>query len=601
MIFLVVGQRGTGKSELARRFAPGPVIDLDERILERTGRAPSAWIETEGEPRFREIEREALRELLEMKFPEPPWIVLGAGFELDEFDVGGAEVEVIHWRRITDAWGRIFTDRPRLNRNVDPLTEYLERYPAREARFYRHATWTLEWPEGEHLNTISQARALLAAATTTRTSATSSASSTRPPPVPAHSGIYTLRATDRARADVILERFTRFGFHAFELRTDLLTDDDLAFWIDCLPAERLLFAERRETPALPRFAAGRTFFETDWALEWGAPPAGYSTWSNHGGGLESFPTPPEGVRLKWSPLIENFAELERGYLWQQADPVRRSFLPRSTDGRWAWFRLWMKDRQRLNFVRELENAEAPDQPALLEFISHVHGENFAAILGDPVTHSWTPGEQAAFFAARAMPVLRIRIAEDEWDEAFPVLTRLGLRAAAVTSPLKHHAFTAATARTPEAERLGAVNTLVQTPAGWRGHNTDEAGLRECLRAEGLLDHPGPVRIYGGGGTLAMLRTLFPAAACYALRTQALRPDSPPAPAAADPGGLFIWAAGPRDELPRFPVAPQIVLDLNYRQDSAARELALAHGARYIDGARMFRAQAEAQRLFWSQS
>lgn len=575
-MYVIVGQRGTGKSHLARRFAPGPVIDLDEEIRVRTGRDPRAWIETDGERAFREIEKKTLRELMTATYATPPWIVLGAGFELDDFDWSVAPFEMIHWRRTTDAWGRIFTDRPRLNTNVDPLTEYLERYADREARFRQSADWILEWPEGGHLNANSQARAMLAGES-----------------LPSHAGIYTLRASDRERARTILERFVNFGFQAFELRTDLLSDADLEFWLSRLPAEKILFAERRAEAKVP----SANFFGKDWALEWGKPPPGYSIWSNHGGNESTFPVHAVDVHLKWSPLIESFRELQRGYQWQQKDPAHRSFLPRSLDGRWTWFRLWMKSRQKLNFLREADNAEAPDQPSFLEFIDAPTGVNFAAILGDPVAHSWTPGVQAAFFAERGMPVLRVQVAQDEWDDAIEVLRHMGLTAAAVTSPLKLNAFATAKVRTPEAQRFESVNTLQWTEDGWHGHNTDETGLRESLQAEGLLNAP-LVRIYGGGGTLAMLATLFPQAARYGLRMQGLRSDSPPETGGGT-GGLFIWAAGPQDEPPRFEVAPEIVLDLNYRQDSNARAFALAKGARYIDGSGMFLAQAEGQRQFWS--
>lgn len=573
MIYLIVGQRGTGKTHLARKFAPGPVIDLDESILSRTGRDAGDWISKDGEKRFREVEKETLRELMMAEYSTSPWIVLGAGFELDAFDWSGFEFEMIHWRRVTDAWGRIFTDRPRLNAAVDPLTEYLERYPAREERYRQFADWILEWPEGEHLNAVSCAGELLAGQ------------------VKPHSGIYTLRASDRERSEIILGRFVHFGFRAFELRTDLLSPADLSFWIQNLPADRILFAERGEKALLQ----GRKFFATDWALEWGAPPAGYSIWSNHGGNPEAFPKNDPTVHLKWSPLIESFAELEAGYLWQQQAPAKRSFLPRSTDGRWTWFRLWMKSRQLLNFVREAENAEAPDQPGFLEFINHGAGEKFAAVLGDPVTHSWTPGTQAEFFRKRQMPVFRIQVLEDEWENALPILQRMGLVAAAVTSPLKLKAFAICSELTDEAARLRSVNTLWLSAQGWVGHNTDEAGLRESLQTQKLMADGRPVRIYGGGGTLSMLQSLFPAAMQISLRTQAARPGSP----VAEGGGLFIWAAGPRDESPSFAVQPEIVLDLNYRADSQARAFALAKGARFIDGSQMFLAQAEAQRQFWS--
>lgn len=585
MTTLIVGHRGTGKTVLARQFAPGEVIDLDAEIARATGRTSREWIEQSGETKFRDVEKEQLRRILNEASLKDRWIILGAGFPLNDFDWGDFEFTMIHWRRRTDSWGRIFTDRPRLNPGVNPLDEYFERFAPREEKYRDYADWTLEWPEGEHLNAVSRARDLLRAGPAA--------------PLAPHSGIYTLRPQDRERVGIITEKFLNWGLRAFELRTDLLSTDDLEFWARTFPAERLLLAERTGQSHLQRFR-GVNFGETDWALEWGRPPADYSIWSVHGSDPKPFASVPGSTaHLKWSPLVESFTELESGYRWQREDPERRSFLPRSTDGRWTWFRLWMKSRQKLNFIREVENLEAPDQPSFLEFINHVDGETFAAVVGDPILHSWTPGEQAGFFAARGMPVLRVAVAESEWDEAIGVLTRMGLRAAAVTSPLKSLAWTTAKNRSAEASRLRAVNTLAwASEDSCSGHNTDEEGLRECLNSENLLETSMPVRIYGGGGTLAMMRSILPRAACYSVRSQALRADSPPEP--RDEGGLFIWAAGPRDPLPRFAVHPQIVLDLNYRADSAARELALLHGARYIDGGALFLAQAAAQRRYWSE-
>lgn len=578
MIQLIVGHRGTGKSFLAKKFSPVYVLDLDQQIEVLTGRSAADWIERSGEAAFRETEKKTLSRLMSEQAGKDVMIVLGAGFELDVFEwPREVAYEIIFWRRPTDSWGRIFTDRPRLNPKLSPLQEYTERSEHREIRFREASTWILEWPEGEHLNDSSQATHLLA-----------------------NSGnmefaTYTLKPKDRERTEFIKSRFFQWKFQAFELRTDLLTDDDLSFWRSQIPAARIVWAERQSPACLSGDPAEPGFLTTDWALELGLPAADYQTLSSHGTDLELFPKDSK-ANLKWSPLMESWQELWRGYQWQQQDPQHRSFLPRSVTGRWAWFRLLMKGRQPLNFVRETPKGEAPDQPSLLEWMNTTgQPKAFAAVLGDPIQHSWTPGEQAAYFANFQMPVLRIHVAQTEWDEALPILKKMGLKAAAVTAPLKFKAFASCQTLTPNAEELQSVNTMVLALDQWSGDNTDLAGLREALKVENLLHSELPKCIYGGGGTLKMLAALLPEASRFSVRTQSLRPVSPQVPT----DGIFIWAAGPRDELPQFEIRPQIVVDLNYRQDSRARELALKFGARYIGGEKMFLSQAAGQRDFWS--
>ncbi|HET6976615.1 MAG TPA: shikimate kinase [Pyrinomonadaceae bacterium] len=65
---VITGFMGCGKSrvaqELARRLDV-PMIDLDERITASEGRTPAQLITESGEPAFRSIETNALREVLE--------------------------------------------------------------------------------------------------------------------------------------------------------------------------------------------------------------------------------------------------------------------------------------------------------------------------------------------------------------------------------------------------------------------------------------------------------------------------------------------------------------------------------------------------------
>lgn len=59
----LVGMMGSGKTSTGRalaRLMKLPFVDLDERIMERTGRSINDIFKSEGEPYFRKVEREVL-------------------------------------------------------------------------------------------------------------------------------------------------------------------------------------------------------------------------------------------------------------------------------------------------------------------------------------------------------------------------------------------------------------------------------------------------------------------------------------------------------------------------------------------------------------
>ena len=81
---VITGFMGCGKSKIARALARRldiPVIDLDDVITARQGRTPAQLITEEGEPAFREIESNTLRETL--KIPAGV-IALGGGAWIEE-------------------------------------------------------------------------------------------------------------------------------------------------------------------------------------------------------------------------------------------------------------------------------------------------------------------------------------------------------------------------------------------------------------------------------------------------------------------------------------------------------------------------------------
>jgi shikimate kinase len=82
---VITGFMGCGKSKVARELALRrnvSMVDLDEWITRRVGRTPAQLINEDGEPAFRVIETNALRELLQSG--EAGVIALGGGAWIEE-------------------------------------------------------------------------------------------------------------------------------------------------------------------------------------------------------------------------------------------------------------------------------------------------------------------------------------------------------------------------------------------------------------------------------------------------------------------------------------------------------------------------------------
>jgi hypothetical protein len=152
--------------------------------------------------------------------------------------------------------------------------------------------------------------------------------------------------------------------------------------------------------------------------------------------------------------------------------------------------------------------------------------------------------------------------------------------------------------------LGSVNTLLWDVRAkvWRGTSTDTEGLLATLREGEALGH---TAVWGGGGVLPILMQVLDGANFYAARTGQLQAGAKPKAKVAPGGGgssgpdTVVWAARAGAPFPPPKWRPRQVLDLNYFENSPARAYARDVGARYVSGLSMFRAQAAAQRQFWS--
>jgi len=82
---VIIGFMGCGKTKVARELARRLnilLVDLDEKITQREGRSPAQLIVENGEPAFRAIETQTLRELLQTKTAGV--IALGGGAWIEE-------------------------------------------------------------------------------------------------------------------------------------------------------------------------------------------------------------------------------------------------------------------------------------------------------------------------------------------------------------------------------------------------------------------------------------------------------------------------------------------------------------------------------------
>jgi shikimate dehydrogenase len=126
----------------------------------------------------------------------------------------------------------------------------------------------------------------------------------------------------------------------------------------------------------------------------------------------------------------------------------------------------------------------------------------SGLIGWPVDHSLSFKMQNAAFAALKLnwrylplPVEPSRIAE-----AIYGLRALGFYGANVTAPHKQSVIPFVDRLSPEARKIGAVNTI--TVEGQRylvGHNTDSIGFIDCLRGNGFDPKQKQATVVGAGG------------------------------------------------------------------------------------------------------
>lgn len=564
---VLAGHRAAGKTTLL-----GPTatllgregVDLDQALERRHGRALKAWVE-EDEASFRAAERALFSEL-------PPGLVVavGGGFLSHHADLlqGVVAVEVpVTFETFVERLSADST-RPRLRPELPLDRELAEIFEARErqhraARPVAFVDFCLRAARGF------RARRVV----------------TLPP------GASLERFAWQARHE---------GADVLEVRTDLHPKE-----LDLLAASRalpLLIAEREQrVPFSWRRLASVVDLDVGASRELEAPAGEPGSAHEPGGGvaaLRSFHAPrpltteealgfwrelPPGVALKHVEPLGEPADFPR-LLATQAALLERFGAERVTvlcTGALALpFRAVLAEKNALDYLA-LDGAwqAAPGQRLLADArrAARGHGPRLG-ILGSGIAHSRSP-------RIHPPPFERLDLPSDAPLGALLPALHPHYRGFAVTNPFKKVAARAV--RSP----LEAINTLVRTPDGWHGANTDVAGAEATLDALGA----GEVTVLGDGGVGVALREA-------AARRGVTLTFLPRAQSFASPvRGAVVWTWPATVEAPaslRFDGARVAVITYGRPGQAIARVIAARGGAPLRLGARWFIAQARLQRTLW---
>jgi shikimate dehydrogenase len=134
---------------------------------------------------------------------------------------------------------------------------------------------------------------------------------------------------------------------------------------------------------------------------------------------------------------------------------------------------------------------------------HVGGTTrTVGVLGWPVEHSLSPAIHNAAFVALELDWIYVPLPVEpsRIGEALEGIRALGFAGANVTMPHKGAAAAGMDLLSEDAERLGAVNTIVVDGPTLVGHNTDAPGFDRFLRRDVGFDPAGrSALVFGAGG------------------------------------------------------------------------------------------------------
>jgi len=123
------------------------------------------------------------------------------------------------------------------------------------------------------------------------------------------------------------------------------------------------------------------------------------------------------------------------------------------------------------------------------------------VIGDPIEHTMSPVMHNAAFEKMGLDYLYVpfRVKREELGEAIEGMKALNIRGLNVTIPHKVAVIPFLDEVDPLAEKMGAINTIVNDDGVLKGYNTDASGFLQALLERGIEPKEKNVVILGAGG------------------------------------------------------------------------------------------------------
>ena len=122
-----------------------------------------------------------------------------------------------------------------------------------------------------------------------------------------------------------------------------------------------------------------------------------------------------------------------------------------------------------------------------------------AVTGNPVLHSKSPPMFNRQFTLKEKDAAYFRMAASSADEAVRLFRLSGLSGMNVTAPFKKEIMGLLDWTDPEANKIGAVNTITEKGGRLLGYNTDHIGVTGALSESGFNPEGKKCTVVGGGG------------------------------------------------------------------------------------------------------
>ncbi|MDD2195971.1 MAG: shikimate dehydrogenase [Bacteroidales bacterium] len=122
-----------------------------------------------------------------------------------------------------------------------------------------------------------------------------------------------------------------------------------------------------------------------------------------------------------------------------------------------------------------------------------------AVFGNPILHSKSPQLFNSVFSAFNINALYTRIRPQSATDLVDIIKSMPISGANITAPYKRDVLNLVDVVALDAEKIGAINTIVNSNGRLIGYNTDHYGVTQSLKEVGIDIPNSNCLVLGGGG------------------------------------------------------------------------------------------------------